>query len=116
MKEFSNLVKILPLGVEIDEPYELIADSVNQTPVLEQSEFGTLWNCGMTLTCDLPEDKGFLDLFRITRSCIVTLRNSLRQEYTIGSNGIPARVTATPLLNKVTLRIECKQMQSPFAQ
>lgn len=115
MKEFSNLIRVKPLSFGNGEELTLVADRVELSPSTDESEAGVLMNCNATITCDRPGDASILDIFRIPRECIVTVRDSDRQEYQIGSSSIPARVILIPFLNKVNLQISCKQVASPFA-
>lgn len=114
MKEFSNLIKIEPLSSQHTDEILLVADRVDLSPISEDSEDGVLLNCSTTIVCDLPEDTSVLDFLRLPRECIITIRDSKRQEHRIGSSGIPARAMLIPYFNKANLQISCKQLISPL--
>lgn len=116
MKEFSNIVKIIPLKEYLSgqSNYDsLISDEVKIEASPTESEAGILYDYSVELYCDKPA-QSLVDKYNHPVRSVVMLTDSDSNNYILGEQYNPARVYITPNLNKVKLYISFKTTKLLF--
>lgn len=113
MKELSIQINVIPVKTMSQEAYSFLADEFTIDPVPEKSDAGIIYNCNKDIIIDMPSTNTISE-FSIEKSVLVEFKDTRGKKYIIGTTDLPAKVIITPHLNKATLSISCKMMQTPY--
>lgn len=112
-KEFSVVIRFIPLTSMTNHEYEFLAEEFTFHPAAASDAGGTIFNCDQERIIMRPAAE-VLSEFGFLRSGIVVYRDTAGKEYQIGTSDIPARIMLSPTITAARLIIKCSMLQSPL--
>lgn len=120
MKEFSQVIRVVPLSLLpdnysgtaaeiLDKGYLFHTDQFVLDPQQSESSGGVLYNCDQEHIIDNPEVKVLAN-----PTSAIVLYKAGDDYILIGSVSIPARVCIRPHLNRSRLIVKCNMLHSPI--
>lgn len=119
MKEFSQVVRVVPISVLpdnysgtateiLDRGYQFHADHFVLDPRQSESSGGVLYNCDQEHIIDNPATR-----ILVTPTSSIVIYSAGDDYILIGTKEVPARVFIQPHLNRSRLIIKCNMLKSP---
>jgi len=112
-KEFSIVIRFIPLNKMKKEEYEFLADEFDFQPAITTDNGGTIFNCDQERIIMRPEEE-VISEFSFPRSGILVYKDTTGKLYQLGTSDIPARISIVPYLNSAQIVIKCSMLQSPL--